>query len=197
LTGLHSQTFDRNVSGTTEQTGTLATALAQAAKLLGPRPDLAAEQAREILKAVPGHAQALFILASALRVQGDAAQAREILERLVQALPQSADARYELGLALSDLGENRRAIEILTQATRINPKHAHAWRALGDERTLVGDAGGADEAYARHIEASANDPKLLEAAAALCENRLAIAERMLRGFLKGPSHRRVRDPHAR
>jgi len=172
------------VSGTSEQTGTLATALAQAGKLLGPRPDLAAEQAREILKAFPGHAQALFILAAASRAQGDAAQAREILERLVKALPQSADARYELGLALSDLGENRSAIEILTQATRINPKHAHAWRALGDERTLVGDAGGADEAYARHIEASANDPKLLEAAAALCENRLAVAERMLRGFLK-------------
>jgi tetratricopeptide (TPR) repeat protein len=172
------------VSGTTEQTGTLAAALAQAAKLLGPRPDLAAEQAREILKVAPGHAQALFLLASALRMMGDAAQAREILERLVKALPQSADARYELGLALSDLGENRPAIEILTQATRINPKHAHAWRALGDERTLIGDAGGADEAYARHIEASSNDPKLLEAAAALCENRLAVAERMLRGFLK-------------
>ena len=172
------------MSDTTEQTGTLATALAQAAKLLGSRPDLAAEQAREILKFAPGHAQALFILASALRMQGDAAQAREILERLVTALPNSADARYELGLALSDLGENQRAMEILTQATRINPRHAHAWRALGDERTLAGDAGGADEAYARHIEASVNDPKLLEAAAALCENRLAIAERMLRGFLK-------------
>jgi len=158
--------------------------LAQAAKLLGPRPDLAAEQAREILRHFPGHAQALFILASALRMQGDAAQARDILERLVQALPNSADARYELGLLLSDLGENRRAIEVLTQAVRINPRHAHAWRALGDERTLVGDAGGADEAYARHIEASVNDPKLMEAAVALCENKLAMAERMLRGFLK-------------
>ncbi|HEY2033787.1 MAG TPA: sulfotransferase [Rhizomicrobium sp.] len=172
------------MSDTSEQTGDLAAALAQAAKLLGPRPDLAVEQAREILKFAPGHAQALFILASALRMQGDTAQAREILERLVQALPNSADLRYEFGLALSDLGETRRAIKALAEATRINPKHAHAWRALGDEKTLAGDTAGADAAYARHIEASVNDPKLVEAAVALRENKLPIAERILRGFLK-------------
>lgn len=152
--------------------------------MLGPRPDLAAEQAREILKVAPGHAQALFLLASALRVQGEAAQARDILEPLVTAIPNSADARVELGLTLSDLGDNKDAIAAFTQATRINGKHARAWRALGDEKSLAGDAEGADAAYARHIEASVNDPKLLEAAAALRENRLAIAERMLRGFLK-------------
>jgi tetratricopeptide (TPR) repeat protein len=73
---------------------------------------------------------------------------------------------------------------MLTKATRINGKHAHAWRALGDEKTLAGDSAGADAAYARHIEASVKNPQLLEAAAALCENKLAVAERMLRGFLK-------------
>lgn len=162
----------------------MALALAQAGKLLDPRPDLAAEQAREILRAFPGHAQALFILAAALRAQGDAAQARDILDRLVKALPNSADAHCELGLALSDLGDSKGAIAMLTRATRINGKHAQAWRALGDEKTLAGDSAGADEAYAHHIEASVNDPKLLEAAVALRENKLAIAERMLRGFLK-------------
>jgi tetratricopeptide (TPR) repeat protein len=73
---------------------------------------------------------------------------------------------------------------MLTKATRINGKHAHAWRALGDEKTLAGDSAGADDAYAHHIEASVKNPQLLEAAAALRENKLAIAERMLRGFLK-------------
>ena len=172
------------MSDTPEQTGTLATALAQAAKLLGPRPDLAAEQAREILKAAPGHAQALFILAAALRAQGDAAQAREILERLAKAVPNSADIHCELGLALSDLGDSKGAIAMLTRATRINGKHAQAWRALGDEKTLAGDTDGADDAYAHHIEASVNDPKLLEAAVALRENKIPVAERILRDFLK-------------
>ena len=172
------------MSGTTEQTGTLAAALAQAGQLLGPRPDLAAEQAREILRAFPGHAQALFLLASALRTQGNAAEAQPILERLAKALPNSADVHCELGLSLSDLGDSEGAIAMLTRATRINGKHAQAWRALGDEKTLAGDTAGADDAYAHHIEASVNDPKLLEAAVALRENKLAIAERMLRGFLK-------------
>ena len=152
--------------------------------MLGPRPDLAAEQAREILKVAPGHAQALFLLGSALRMQGEAREALPILETLVRALPNSADAHHELGLARSDLGDTSGAIEMLTKATRINGKHAHAWRALGDEKTLAGDSAGADAAYARHIEASVKNPQLLEAAAALCENKLAVAERMLRGFLK-------------
>jgi tetratricopeptide (TPR) repeat protein len=177
-------TFDLSVSDTTEQTGTLAAALAQAAKMLGPRPDLAAEQAREILKVAPGHAQALFLLASALRMQGEAREALPILETLVRALPNSADAHHELGLARSDLGDTKGAIEMLTKATRINGKHAHAWRALGDEKTLAGDSAGADAAYARHIEASVKNPRLLEAAVALRENKLAIAERLLRDFLK-------------
>ena len=42
----------------TEPTGTLATALAHAGKLLAARPDGAAEQAREILKVIPGQPQA-------------------------------------------------------------------------------------------------------------------------------------------
>ncbi|MBS0273992.1 MAG: sulfotransferase [Proteobacteria bacterium] len=152
--------------------------------MLGPRPDLAAEQAREILKVAPGHAQALFLLASALRMQGEAREALPILETLVNALPNSADACTELGLARSGLGDTKGAIEALTQATRINGKHAQAWRALGDEKTLAGDEAGAGAAYARHIEASVKNPQLLEAAVALRENKLAIAERMLRGFLK-------------
>ena len=152
--------------------------------MLGPRPDLAAEQAREILKVAPGHAQALFLLASALRMQGEAREALPILETLVRALPYSADAHHELGLARSDLGDTKGAIEMLTKATRINGKHAHAWRALGDEKTLVGDSAGADAAYAHHIEASVKNPQLLEAAIALRENKLAVAERLLRDFLK-------------
>ncbi|MGI8841361.1 MAG: sulfotransferase [Caulobacteraceae bacterium] len=48
----------------------------------------------------------------------------------------------------------------------------------------MGDAAGADLAFARHIAAAVNDRQLTGAAAALGENRLAAAERLLRGFLK-------------
>ena len=59
-----------------------------------------------------------------------------------------------------------------------------AWRALGDHLTAVGDTSGADDAYAQHIKFSTHDPRLMEAAAALCENRIPIAEQLLRTHLK-------------
>ncbi|MGH8676035.1 MAG: sulfotransferase, partial [Burkholderiales bacterium] len=61
---------------------------------------------------------------------------------------------------------------------------AAAHRAHGDQLMLAGDAEAADRAYAAAIRASTNDPQLLEAATALCENKLAVAERLLRTQLK-------------
>jgi len=49
---------------------------------------------------------------------------------------------------------------------------------------VTGDDAAADNAYARHVEASVNDPELLKAGAALGENKLDIAERLLKPFLK-------------
>src|SRR5207244_13250803 len=70
------------------------------------------------------------------------------------------------------------------RARALSPNLAGAWRALADQRLLADDAKGANEASALHILASANDPHLLEAARALCDNKLAVAERLLRDFLK-------------
>ncbi len=131
-------------------TGSLATALAHAARLLEQRPELAEAQAREILAVVPRDLEAHLILARALTAQG----------------------KTDAALATLDL------------ATAIHPNAAHVWRELGDLRLMAGDAAGADAAYARHILASVNDPVLIEAAKALCANKLAIAERALRDFLK-------------
>jgi tetratricopeptide (TPR) repeat protein len=167
----------------TDQTGTVRTALAQAARLLARRPDLAEEQAREILAAAPGHPRALLFLGVALRLQGKTMAAHDVLEPLAAAQPHSAEALYEFALTNASLGESRKAIRLLERAVASSPKHAQAWRALGDEKTLAGDSEGADAAYAAHIKASVNDPKLIEAATALCDNRLAVAERLLRPFL--------------
>ncbi len=152
--------------------------------MLAARPDLAEEQVREILKAVPDQPHALLMLGTARRLQNDPAGARAILEPLALAQPNAPDVQFELGMALGALGENRKAIAMLSRAAALNPKHPQAWRALGDEKTLAGDSKGADAAYARHIQASVNDPKLMEAAAALVANDLPVAEHLLRAFLK-------------
>jgi predicted Zn-dependent protease len=167
-----------------EPQGTLATALAHAARLLPGSPSLAEAQSREILKVVPGHPHALLLLAAARTRQGSAAAARDMIAPLAAAHPDWAQAHAELGLALGALGKGADAVAALSRAVEIAPDHAQAWRALGDELTLAGETVRADAAYARHIKASVRDPELIEAAAALCDNELAVAERRLRGFLK-------------
>ncbi len=167
-----------------EPAGTLSTALAHAHRLLDTRPAMAEAQAREILEVMPGQPLALLLLASARRAQSDAAGAKAILESLAGAQPDLAPAHYALGSVLSALGEGRAAIAAFSRTTTLDPGNAAAWRALGDQLALAGDGTAANAAYARQIKASVNDPQLLEAASALCDNRLAIAERILRDFLK-------------
>jgi hypothetical protein len=54
-----------------EQAGSLATALAHARRLLAADPTLAIEQANEILKVVPGQAEAQRLVSVAFRALGD------------------------------------------------------------------------------------------------------------------------------
>jgi tetratricopeptide (TPR) repeat protein len=83
------------------------------------------------------------------------------------------------------------AVEQLKEILKIVPKQpdalrllATAFRALGDQLSLSGEAEAADRAYADGIRASTSDPRLMEAAAALCDDRLDVAERNLRTHLK-------------
>jgi tetratricopeptide (TPR) repeat protein len=166
-----------------EPRGSVEVALAHAARLLESSPVLAAEQANEILKAVPAHPAATLLLGVARRSGGDAAAASDILDSLVAAHPQWALAHYELALAQGALERNSAAIAALQRAVTIKPDMADAWRALGDELTIAGDAAGADSAYAQSIRASTKDERLLAPAAALCENNIPQAEALLRSHL--------------
>jgi predicted Zn-dependent protease len=172
------------MTGAVEPTGTLEQALAHAGRLLASDPALAAEQANEILKAVPSHPPAQLLLAQARRAAGDVAGAVALLEDLCAQQPRWAAAHLELGLALGRAGRSGEAIAPLRRAVHLKPDLPEAWRALGDHLAIIGDAEGADDAYAQSIKASVRDPRLLEAAIALCENRLAPAESLLREHLR-------------
>ena len=167
-----------------EVVGTLATALAQAGRMLSARPDLAEVQAREILKIIPRQPDAMLILGRALWSQGDLEGGLRAIRALAAAYPAMAAAQVELGLAMARLGQSRTAIGAISKAAALDPNLPGVWRSLGDAFTLAGDSRGADDAYARHIRASVRDPQLLVAAGALCENKLAVAEKLLREFLK-------------
>ena len=169
---------------TSEPTGNLAIALAHAGKLLASRPDGAAEQAREILKVVPDQPQATLILGAALRRQGDLAAARATLEALTKREPRVPAIRFELGLVLASEGDTDGAVKALSSAVALDPKFTDAWSALAQQFALAGDDGAASDATARYLLNASREPVLIEAATALCENKLAIAERLLKDFLK-------------
>jgi len=167
-----------------EPVGSVDVALNHAARLLATRPDLAAEQATEILKVVPGHAAATLLLAVARRSCGEPAAAVQILGPLVAAQPGWAVAHYEYGLALGAVGRGEAAIASLRNALALKPELAEAWLALAGHLGAAGDAAGADAAYARHLKCSTRDPRLIQAAAALGENRIPHAEALLREHLR-------------
>ena len=170
-----------------ERNGPLDVALAHGARLLETKPELAEQQAEAILEAAPGHPVALRLLGVAKRLQGDASGARPVLEDLARANPRWAAAHYELGLTFAALNEDKAATAAFGRAVQLKPDFSDAWRALGDQLTLAGEVPAADRAYARHIQASVNDPRLMAAAQALCDDNLPVAERLLRDHLKAQS----------
>ncbi|PQA89349.1 tetratricopeptide repeat-containing sulfotransferase family protein [Hyphococcus luteus] len=166
------------------ETGTLATALAHGAALLEKSPKHAAEQAKAILAALPNQREARILLAAAHRRQGDAAGAKTLLEQMIAEDMSWAEAHYEMGLVQGAMGEGKAAVRSLERALSLKPDLANAWRALGDQLTLAGDEAGADRAYMRHIKTASNDPRLMEAADALAQNDIPVAERLLKQYLK-------------
>ncbi|HEX5650476.1 MAG TPA: sulfotransferase [Steroidobacteraceae bacterium] len=172
------------MSSTPDPVGTLDVALNHAVKLLEESPALADEQAEEILKAAPRHPLALLVKAAARRKLADLPGALEILRPLAREQPGWAPAQYELGVTLGEAGLGDEAVDALYRAVQLKPDIGDAWRLLGDHLTAMGDTARADAAYANHIKSSTRDPRLLAPAIALCENRIAVAEALLREHLK-------------
>ena len=166
-----------------QRTGSFDTALAHAKRLLEKNPDLAAQQAREILNISPAHPIARLILGAAQRRGGDAPAALEILEPLALEQPQAAPVHLELGIARSESGFRHEAIAALRHAVQLQPGSADGWRLLADQLEANGDAAGADACRIRHVKAAAHDPRLREAANALLANDLPRADQALRAHL--------------
>jgi tetratricopeptide (TPR) repeat protein len=172
------------VNGETQPTGSIDAALEHARRLLTTRPHLALEQAREILKAAPNHPVAALLEGLAQRACGDLVAAAGTLSALTGQQPRWALAHYELGVTLSEASDPAAAVVALRRAVELKPDLPDAWRALGDALADSGDARGAQDAHAAHVRWSTRDPRLLDAATALVENRVAVAEQLLRTHLK-------------
>jgi predicted Zn-dependent protease len=171
-------------SSASHATGSIGEALAHAERMAASRPDLALMQAEEILRAVPNMPQALLVKGRAQRLSGDLDGARATLAGLLADQPRSAATALELGLAHYLAGDASAATAALRRATELKPDMAEGWTALADVLRLGGDEAGADRAYLAGVRASTSDPALMHAALALSDNRLDIAEPILRDRLK-------------
>jgi tetratricopeptide (TPR) repeat protein len=172
------------MSASPEDHGTLDVALKHTAQLLQSAPALAVEQATEILKSVPHHPAATLMLGVAQRSTNALVDSRNTLQSLIAVHPAWPLAHLELARTLSLAHEGDAAIEHLRRAVELKPDLPDAWRELGDHLTAVGEADAADAAYRQHIRHSTRDPRLMDAALALGEGRIAIAESLLRAHLK-------------
>src|ERR1700733_13986138 len=149
--------LDGQLNVISEPVGTVEVALGHAARLLERDAALAAEQASEILKAVPGHPHARLILGAAHRIAGKTQLALDVLEPLAREQPRSAPAHLELAMARSAAGRGDEAIESLRRAIQLKPDSAEAWRLLADQLDAAGDSGAADQARARYLKSAHHD----------------------------------------
>jgi tetratricopeptide (TPR) repeat protein len=174
------RTIDLNMSSNQEETGSLNVAMKHASQLLEADPGLAVEQLQAILEAIPDHGPALLLLAIARRRLDQPRAALDILESLIEVEKNVSGAYFELGLTQAALGRGDQAVLALRRAVALNPKHPLAWRYLADHLMAIGDTQAGDEAYAKHIHCSTQNPRLQRAAAAMVKNDMATAERLLK-----------------
>ncbi len=173
------------MNSVSQPVGAVDVALTHARRLLETSPELAAEQAREILNVFPGHPQARLILGAANRCAGRTQAAIEILEPLAREQPNSSAVHLELGVARGEAGRGGEAIIAFRRAVQLQPRSADGWRLLADCLDAQGDGPAADQARAQYLKAVTQDPRLMEAAAALVENNLPVADARLRAHLRG------------
>lgn len=168
---------------TSAPTGGLATAMAHAQRLLEVDPRLAAEQARAILEAVPRHAGATLLLATALRLAEEVDAALRTIDPLARAFPAAPEIQLEHGLTLAARCHDRAAAAAFKRSLAADAQNTEAWRGLAEVLRRLGDDEGAEAARDRQIKGGVRDPLLMNAAAAMIDEKLAEAETILRGLL--------------
>ena len=164
--------------------GDLQIALKNAADLLAHDPQLAEEQAHEILKVYPDTVAAERILASAFRLQKMPQKGLDILEPLLAGQSDSAEFLHEIAQCLGGVGRGDDAISALRSAVKIDPEHTPAWQSLGHQLAVAGDDEGSRAAFQRHFELSTTHPELIEANRLLHEGKQGKAESIVRDLLK-------------
>ena len=158
--------------------------LRRAVELLQHDPARAKHVAEGLLAADPDLDGARRVIGVAWRLLGDPLKALSFIEPLAGRGEPSAGELHELGLCLGAAGRGAEALATLRRAVGIDPGHAGAWRSLGDQLSAAGEERAAEDAFEKHAALSTRHPELIEAAALLRQDKIAMAEQLTRQVLK-------------
>jgi predicted Zn-dependent protease len=166
-------------------TGHIKNAISEAmASLSAGRAGQAKRQAEEILRSYPREINGMFVVAAAIRSQGDNAEAAARLKALIKRAPDFALAHQELGFAYSVMGKLYPAIAALQRAVAIEQKLPASWKLMGELFLVDGDENSAAEAFNQHLLAVSEDPNLIRAITCFNTGKTGQAEQLCRDFLK-------------
>ena len=161
----------------------LPQALEHTHALLATSPALAEQQAREILRVAPEHSVAAWLLGAALRRQAKIPDALAVLEPLAIREPRAPLLHLDLAQALGSAGRGDEAMQALRHCVRLKPDLGDAWQLLGDHALATGDLALATAAQNKVLQLAAREPRVTDAAQAMLDNQLAVAESLLREHL--------------
>jgi tetratricopeptide (TPR) repeat protein len=168
---------------TTEPSGSVATALAHAQRLLDVDPRLAAEQAVAILEAVPRHAEATLILATPCGCRATPpgpARGRSPGAGPCPGAAGPAGAR----LILAAAGQTQAAVAAFKRALALGRRAGRGLAGPGRGLELLATSTAPRPPAPGRSRAGSRDPLLMRAAAALVDERPGEAETLLRGLLE-------------
>jgi tetratricopeptide (TPR) repeat protein len=143
----------------------------------------AAEAAARLAARAPGHREALYLLALALRQQQRPADALATLEELERRHPRLSRLFQERGHCYVALQDAPRAIAAYRRAVEINATLSASWGMLEGLYRLTGDAGNAAFAAAQLARLRSLPAAVIAATNLYCDGELAAAEKMIRAFL--------------
>ena len=160
--------------------------LMRASAYLDSEPATAARRASGILLIDPAHTAAKLLLAAACRRLGDAGRSLPVIEAVAAENPSVSAIQLELGRAYAALGRSEDAVSAFRRAVALDPEMIDAWRELAAQLFAAGDEAGGDQAYAHYENRARDPPGFVDVLAALSDERLDVAERLLRARLEAP-----------